>query len=977
MKMKSSPPILSIFVFFSCFCPFFQANSQVTLWSEDFAGEANGAVSGTAAGTPGGTWSVTTVPSGTFSKQNTFLFGNCFFVDNTVTEGVWASNVIDISSTGMATISIDLNTAATNSTDYIRAYYKVDGGPEVMFAELLGQLIQITTTGSAIVSGNSIQVVVRGMDNTTGTLLGVPFSLYADNISVTTVPVVYARKSGNWSDNNATTGTWSSTGFTGASCNCIPNNNQVAAIGNGYTVDLDASSSVGGLDVQNTGILRYNTSNRTLTINKGLARVRSGGSITSSSGAITGEQLIFNANVGAANFQVDAGGSAAIEDYVLGSSATNTHFITGGGTIAISDDILIGASGSTITNNLATTLAITDRIEFSAGFTASTFVNNTTLTAANLVFDDDSNFFTNAATATFSGDVGANGANDDNNTITNNSGATLSFVNMSGDISGGTTNGGDLTILNSGTINQTGTFLRIANNTNALNDINNLNGATWNYSGTGHDTDIRLLANNPTNLFNYNLSGAQQIITPVAGNGYNNLTLTSASAAAKTALANFSISGNYSRSGSATFSNGGFTVTLNGTAAQTISAVGGESFAGLTINNTFATLPQITTNNNITVTGTLTMTAGNLNLNANSFTLSGATLSYTAGWMYGGNFTRAIPTTAITIGNVAGQFPIGTSTNYRPLFLGKTALANSNGNVTVSHTGTTLNATSVSIADASAGNTIIFRNNEFWTVSTTGISAGVFRIQYGGTGLGTVTNVAHLHSCLVNSVVATHVTGSGTNTNPRVERSTMTFTELNNNFYVGSDNAASPLPIELTEFSATLTSNGVNLKWVTSSELNNDYFTIERSPDGEFFEFVSTVKGQGTSHVASTYTLVDEAPLAGISYYRLKQTDFDRKSSYSEPRMIDNSQGLPQLKLYPNPVENGQLHLELSALPDHGEVAVSVATLQGVNVYQAYFKSEYKGTLHNLITLNTLPSGIYVVVVVNSKNTWRKKIIIP
>src|SRR3989337_1133920 len=69
---------------------------EAQLWSEDFSGEANGATSGTATGTPGGTWSVTTVPSGTFSRQNTFLFGPVLQIDNTVTEGVWESDNFSI-----------------------------------------------------------------------------------------------------------------------------------------------------------------------------------------------------------------------------------------------------------------------------------------------------------------------------------------------------------------------------------------------------------------------------------------------------------------------------------------------------------------------------------------------------------------------------------------------------------------------------------------------------------------------------------------------------------------------------------------------------------------------------------------------------------------------------------------------------------------------------------------------------------------
>jgi hypothetical protein len=138
--------------------------SRAQLWSEDFSGEANNAISGTATG---GTWTSIT-PSGgvsSFSRQN-ILGAGLFRANNTGTEGVWETNIIDISGTGAATISITLTTALTNATDYMRAYYVLDGGTEIMFAELLGQFVSLSTTGSAIVAGNSLKVVVRSMENT-------------------------------------------------------------------------------------------------------------------------------------------------------------------------------------------------------------------------------------------------------------------------------------------------------------------------------------------------------------------------------------------------------------------------------------------------------------------------------------------------------------------------------------------------------------------------------------------------------------------------------------------------------------------------------------------------------------------------------------------------------------------------------------------------------------------------------------------
>jgi hypothetical protein len=89
-------------------------------------------------------------------------------------------------------------------------------------------------------------------------------------------------------------------------------------------------------------------------------------------------------------------------------------------------------------------------------------------------------------------------------------------------------------------------------------------------------------------------------------------------------------------------------------------------------------------------------------------------------------------------------------------------------------------------------------------------------------------------------------------------------------------------PIELISFAAFPHSEGVQLEWITASELNNDYFTIERSQSGEGFEPVNTVRGAGTKSNQSKYSLLDSNPLAGTSYYRLKQTDFDGKSTYSD-----------------------------------------------------------------------------------------------
>lgn len=119
---------------------------------------------------------------------------------------------------------------------------------------------------------------------------------------------------------------------------------------------------------------------------------------------------------------------------------------------------------------------------------------------------------------------------------------------------------------------------------------------------------------------------------------------------------------------------------------------------------------------------------------------------------------------------------------------------------------------------------------------------------------------------------------------------------------LGSSGLDNPLPVELLSFSATAENEKVNLKWVTASELNNDFFTVQHSIDGVEFTSLGNVAGQGTKQSATTYNYVDESPMAGINYYRLKQTDFDGTSSYSN--IIAINLDLEWL-LYPNPATAG------------------------------------------------------------------------
>ncbi|MFZ4798515.1 MAG: hypothetical protein ACOYMA_13545 [Bacteroidia bacterium] len=100
------------------------------------------------------------------------------------------------------------------------------------------------------------------------------------------------------------------------------------------------------------------------------------------------------------------------------------------------------------------------------------------------------------------------------------------------------------------------------------------------------------------------------------------------------------------------------------------------------------------------------------------------------------------------------------------------------------------------------------------------------------------------------------------------------------------------LPVKLISFNVTLANEKVNCSWETASETNNDYFTIERSKDGNGFESLGNVKGQGNSNINTRYSYTDNNPFGGISYYRLKQTDFDGKYTYSTTKKVGSTEKL-------------------------------------------------------------------------------------
>jgi hypothetical protein len=135
--------------------------------------------------------------------------------------------------------------------------------------------------------------------------------------------------------------------------------------------------------------------------------------------------------------------------------------------------------------------------------------------------------------------------------------------------------------------------------------------------------------------------------------------------------------------------------------------------------------------------------------------------------------------------------------------------------------------------------------------------------------------------------------------------------ENGDRFTIGTTNTTTtPLPIELSEFNVTYESPVVVATWRTASELNNDHFTVERAGSDLIFGEVGTKPGAGTSKISHSYSMIDSYPYEGPSYYRLKQTDFDGTTTYSDTKYMFIEETKKQLAVFPNP--NDGLKLQIS-----------------------------------------------------------------
>lgn len=182
------------------------------------------------------------------------------------------------------------------------------------------------------------------------------------------------------------------------------------------------------------------------------------------------------------------------------------------------------------------------------------------------------------------------------------------------------------------------------------------------------------------------------------------------------------------------------------------------------------------------------------------------------------------------------------------------------------------------------------------------------------------------------------------------------------------------LPVELLSFASEAKNNSVIIYWQTVSEKNSANFEVEHSIDAVSWNSIGMVEGSGNSNLLLNYTFVDEAPIHGPNYYRLKQIDFDGAYEYFGPiyQNFRNANAKGELKIYPNPNGQGNLNVSIGIPMEQGDV-IEIYDYSGRLIKQIQLP---ESSIRYDIDVSNFTKGIYFVRFMNQNSQLTEKLII-
>jgi len=449
------------------------------------------------------------------------------------------------------------------------------------------------------------------------------------------------------------------------------------------------------------------------------------------------------------------------------------------------------------------------------------------------------------------------------------------------------------------------------------------------------------------------------------------------------------IAGNFSNTTGATFNansgsigtNGNWTNTASfnaGTGSITFASAASQSLSGTTTFNNLirSNGGTLSLNNNIAVTGLLTLSNGKIVTGSNTVSLTNIATQPVSGHttmnFIDGRLSISFPNGAGT----SRVFPVGSGSIYRPVTIQQTSasslpvvsvqMINTPPTGTVPVTVIGISPTRYYEIDLTSGT----MNAPLVTLSfnTNGVAdelvnvPGNLRIVRGTSPAGPWTDEGGAGVFSPASPAGYATSGITSIINPTY-------------FTLGSvDNI---LPVLLKSFDAKYKNEIVELTWTTATEKNNAYFTVERSSNGLYYDSIFSVQGAGDSKVVLNYTEIDWNPLQGISYYRLRQTDYDRTTSLSNVVRVENTGRRPSMiSVYPNPSVNTE-DIFVRMINDHGtEGHLEICNVTGMVFYSGVVNLTMPLNIKDLPLNYRLEKGVYLVKIASTNFIGIQKIII-
>lgn len=415
-----------------------------------------------------------------------------------------------------------------------------------------------------------------------------------------------------------------------------------------------------------------------------------------------------------------------------------------------------------------------------------------------------------------------------------------------------------------------------------------------------------------------------------------------------------SIGGAFSRSSSfgTLDMNGSSILEFNGSSSQIIPSVygaGGDDFSyqSIKINNTNGSRPQISLSGPVFVNGNFDLTDGVVeSTSANRvFIMDGGTVS-------NASTSSHVQGPITKVGDEAFTFPTGKDGIYAPI--GMSAPSSAFDYFTAEYYRD--NPGSMYDGNSKDANIESLSTSEYWTLDRDLGSSNVSVTMY--TNASRSDSLASLENYIVCRWNGTswedHGNSSFTGDNQDGTVTSNAITSFSP-FTFGKSSNPVILPVELIEFTASEFNEEVNLEWITASEINNDYFEIQRSIDLSSWETIGEVQGSGNTAFTNYYNYVDKQPVNGISYYRLKQVDFDGQFELTEARVVSVEKNpLSSFKVYPNPAHN---QLFVSGVSE--DDIIRIFNINGQELVLDRKSSLETGV--ELIYLDHLLSGTYLV----------------